>query len=119
MKLIGSKVESDIRKQLVESHQDLFFSDKKKRIRDTIFHLKPALRSAYIIKWIPEQGEDIVHILTDDHTILKLELSHIDDGQHPIWNAESLLDYKKGLRGKSSNIRLTIALELLAKDLAN
>lgn len=73
VKLIGSKMEQDIRKQLVKSNESLFKSEENKRLLEVIRSLYPEMKVAYIIDWIPEQGEDIYKLLINENIILEIE----------------------------------------------
>ncbi|MFJ5562484.1 hypothetical protein [Lysinibacillus xylanilyticus] len=74
MRLIGSKTEQDIRKQPIKYNKSLFKSEEIIRLLEVIRSLYPELKVAYIIDWIPEQGEDIYKILINENIILEIEL---------------------------------------------
>lgn len=59
VKLIESKLEQELREQLILSNESLFKNEEKKRLLKAIKSLFREMKTAYIIHWIPEQGEDI------------------------------------------------------------
>lgn len=117
MKLIGSKLEQELREQLILSHESLFKSEEKKRLLKAIRSLFPEMKTAYIIHWIPEQGEDIYKILIDDNNILEIELDRYDSHNEPIVEITTITKYIQGL-SKQNQIKLAVALDL-AKTILN
>lgn len=111
MKLIGSKTEEEIRKQLIKSNQLLFKSEEKKRLLEVIRSLYPEMNTAYIIDWIPEQGEDIYKLLINDNIIVKIELDRYNEEIEPIVESKSISEYLQGL-SKRNQIKLGVALDL-------
>jgi len=110
MKLIGSKTEKELREQLIKSHYSLF-NDKSKlgllnALKDFI-----DIKSAYIIDWIPEQGEDIYTILINTDIIVIVELDRLNLHLEPVLNTISINEFKKGL-SKIHQIKLAVAIDL-------
>ncbi|WP_409341520.1 hypothetical protein [Paenibacillus sp. MBLB4367] len=117
MKLIGSKTEKDCREQLIKAHKSLFIDKDKMRLLAVLRTCFPNMKTAYIIKWLPEQGEDIFTILINNNVIARVELDRNDLNTAPIIESEPLdKHYKKGLR-KMSQIILAVALDLANRDL--
>lgn len=114
MKLIGSKTEQDIRKQLVKSNELLFKSDENKRLLEVIRSIYPEMKTAYIIDWIPEQGEDIYKLLINDNIILVIELDRLNVEIEPIIEFKTIPQYLQGL-SKYNQIKLGVALDLAKK----
>ncbi|WP_343694020.1 hypothetical protein [Chitinophaga sp.] len=113
MKLIGSKIENELRTSLIASSQSLFNSNN-----EVIKKLKlvyPEMISAYILNWIPEQGEYIYFILINGSIIVQIEWNREDDECH-ITGTFSIPEYYKGIT-KTSKLKLTIALELATKEM--
>ncbi|MFC8689462.1 hypothetical protein [Brevibacillus porteri] len=101
MRLKGSKTELDFRQHL--------------SILLSILHENfPKLRTAYVIDWIPEQGEDIYQILVDDNAIAEIELDR-HSKTHSRIESVSVAQYKHGL-SKENQIRLAVAIDLAQKD---
>ncbi|MGD6817982.1 hypothetical protein ACQCVE_13045 [Metabacillus sp. 113a] len=118
MKLIGSKTEQDIRKQLVKSNELLFKSEENKRLLEVIRSLYPEMKVAYIIDWIPEQGEDIYKLLINENIILEIELDRYNAEIDPIIESKSITQYLQGL-SKQKQIKLGVARDLANKYLDN
>ena len=117
MKLIGSKLENHIKEALINSKQRLFSSSNDKLLLKTLSKIKPNLKTAYILYHLIEQGEDIFTIITDDKSIIEIEISRVDSSVEPICEIINFHQYKKNLRGKRGNLRLIIALYLINEDL--
>ncbi|MEB2280725.1 hypothetical protein LAV73_12025 [Lysinibacillus xylanilyticus] len=118
MKLIGSKTEHDLRKILVKSNELLFKSEENKRLLEVVRSLYPEMKVAYIIDWIPEQGEDIYKLLIDNNIILEIELDRNNAEIKPIIEFKSITQYLQGL-SKQNQIKLGVALDLASKYLDN
>ncbi|ERN52065.1 hypothetical protein [Alkalihalophilus marmarensis] len=116
MKLIGSKTEQEIREQLIKSNQLLFNSEEKKRLLEVIRYEYPELKAAYIIHWIPEQGEDIYKILINDSLIAEIELERHNYEVKPKAKTLTVPQYLKGL-SKQNQIKLAVALDLVKQEL--
>lgn len=71
----------------------------------------PELKAAYIIDWIPEQGEDIYKLLINDNIILVNELDRFNVEIEPIVESKSIPQYLQGL-SKYNQIKLGVALDL-------
>jgi len=63
IKLKASKTEEDIRRQLIGSHKSLFNDEIRSGLLSVIKRFFPQMKTAYILFWTPEQGEDIFHYL--------------------------------------------------------
>ncbi|WP_246627757.1 hypothetical protein [Paenibacillus solanacearum] len=117
IKLIGSKTEEDIRNQLLRSHKSLFQDEGRKRILSIVRTYFPEMKTAYIIAWTPDQGEDIITFLINNNIIADIEIDRIDTKIEPIIESKLLNNnYIKGLR-KIPQITLAIAIELANRDL--
>lgn len=111
MKLIGSMVEQELRTQLIGSNQSLFSSEGNQRLLNLLKTQYPKMITAYVIHWIPEQGEDLYEILINDDTVAKIELSH-DDDVAPIAESVAISQYLHRL-SKVNQIKLAVALDLV------
>lgn len=116
LKLIGSKTEAETRKQLVESHRSLFNSESKKNLRALLRVSFPWMKTAYVINWIPEQGEDIFEILIDCECIAVVEMDRINPSVGMQIEKISINTYLRGLK-KIDQIRLAVAIDLAKKDI--
>lgn len=118
MKLIGSKLEQEIKEQLNKSNQSLFKSEEKRRLLEVIRSSYPEMNTAYIVHWIPEQGEDIYKILINDNVIAEIELDRYNVEIEPIVVTKTISQYLQGL-SKQCQIKLAVALDLAKQDLKN
>lgn len=113
MKLINSKMEQEIREQLVFAHKWLFKSEKGYKIISFLKKIAGNIDSVYVLWSTPGQTEDFYGILVNQQIIMDFELPH----SYPLNDIRNLkiLDiktYKRGLKGKHDNLQLMIALEL-------
>ncbi len=112
MKLIGSKAEEDFRRELISGSK--YFSENErgtnvlKRIRMEF----PNVRTAYILNWIPEQGEEIIDVLVDDDIVVHLEVPHTFKQLAEIELSRVTLDRYERSLSKISRIKLAVALDL-------
>ncbi|WP_059173291.1 hypothetical protein [Bacillus sp. FJAT-27445] len=116
MKLIGSKTEQEIRKLLIKSNELLFKSEEERRLLEVIKSSCPEMITAYILHWIPEQGEDIYKILINDSIIAVIELDRNNFELEPKVETLTISQYLKGL-SKQNRIKLAVALDLAKQDL--
>ncbi|WP_106766551.1 hypothetical protein [Paenibacillus faecalis] len=118
MKLIGSKLEQELKEQLIKSNQSLFKSEEKRRLLEVIRSSFSEMKATYIVNWIPEQGEDIYKILINDNIIAEIELDRYSDEVEPIVEFEDVPHYLQGL-SKHNQIKLAVALDLAKQELKN
>ncbi|MFD2216428.1 hypothetical protein [Metabacillus endolithicus] len=111
MKLIGSKTEQNIREQLIKSYKYLLNDKSNKKLLSVIESTFPNMKSAYIIDWIPEQGEDIYTVLINTETITKIEISRVDTNVKPVIESISVTNFRKSL-SKIRQIKLAVAIDL-------
>jgi hypothetical protein len=116
LKLIGSKAEQEFREQLIKSHQSLFRDKERQRLLNLLKNNFPKMKTAYVIGWTPEQGEDIYRILIDKKSIAGIVIDRFDLKIEPIVEKISLSSYKQGL-SKIGQIKLAVAIDLATKDL--
>ena len=118
MKLIGSKAEQDFRKELIQSHESLFRDHEKRRMLKILSTHFPEMKTAYVLGWTPEQGEDIYRILINTDIIASIEINRSDSEIEPLIDRLKLNAYKKGL-SKIGQIKLSVAIDLAKSDLKN
>jgi len=116
VKLIGSKTEQDFRTELVNSHISLFQDLDKRRLLGILRNNFPNMKTAYIIYWTPEQGENIYSILVNVDEIAQIELDRFNSDIEPIINNISLARYRNGL-SRIGQIKLEVAIDLARLDL--
>lgn len=114
MKLLGTRLEDDIRKQLIRSYSAMFLEGESQSLLESIKRSFPGMRSAFVINWIPEQGEDIYSVLVNEDTVAIFEI--IRYSGEMISNAKkyNVKEYQRGLK-RRGRVKLTIALELASK----
>ena len=116
MKLIGSKIEKDFRAELIKSRDSLFNEKNMGKLLTVLRASDAELKTAYIIDWTPEQGEDIYRVLVNTDYIAMVELDRINPNAGPIVEKMPLSEYQQGL-SKSARIKLAVAIDLAEKGL--
>jgi len=114
MKLIGSKQEQGFRKVLEGSNIVSAQDDKTEAVLNVLRTTFGEVKSAYILDWIPEQGEDIFTILVDLDRIAKVEISKVNHSEIPLIETFNLKDFQRGL-SKIFQIKLAVAIDLAKK----
>lgn len=99
----------------MKSNQSLFGAGNDQRLFRVLKELYPQMITAYVIHWIPEQGEDFYRILVNDDIIAKIELDH-DDAIEPTVESISISQYLLGL-SRINQIQLAVALDLARTDM--
>lgn len=117
MKLRGTLTEQSFRKELQASKKHLFNDISMLRFRNTLKETIPAMKTAYTLYWIPEQGEDIITFLVDMDYVVTIELDRYDHAIAPIVSVDSIESLHTGL-SKINQIRIAVALDLAKSDLA-
>ncbi len=118
MKLIGSKVENEYRNELISSRRALFEKNEYQRLLSSLILKYPDMRTAYIMNWTPEQGEDIYRLLIDTNMIIGVEIDRYDLECLPSVEKFSFKEYERSL-SKTGRIKLSVALELAKSDIEN
>lgn len=116
MRLIGSKTEQDIRKQLIASNKSIFQEGDNLRLRVALQEEFPNMKTAYVLNWIPEQGEDIYKVLVDNFIVAEVELDRVNLSTKV--NSIPISQFKIGL-SKLNQIKLAVAIELAEKDIGS
>jgi hypothetical protein len=117
MKLRGTLTEQSFRKELLASKIHLFNDVSMRRFLNTLKETFPAMKTAYTLYWIPEQGEDIITFLVDMVYVVTIELDRYDHAITPIVNVDSIESLHKSL-SRINQIRIAVALDLAKRDLA-
>ena len=116
MRLTGSKTEYEFRDALIKSHTELFQGNSYKRLLKVLKINFPEMKTAYFIRHIPEQGEDLYTMLVNLDTIVKIEISRYSEDEKPIVEISSINDFKIGIK-RVERIKLAVALDLAKKDI--
>ena len=114
MKLVGSRIESEIRDALVEgrictSNAHL----KDTRIIEVLSIHNPDWETAYILSWVPNQDWEHYTLMCDEEAVIHVEYNNRDLSEAAQVDTESLKMYRRRLKGKPSFLTLEVALELL------
>ncbi|MBY9078843.1 hypothetical protein [Paenibacillus sp. CGMCC 1.18879] len=116
MKLRGSLTEQQYKEQLLKFHNSLFVDPSYKRLLQLLQDIYQDFKTAYILDWIPEQGEDIYTILINNKYIATIELDRYDIQTEPIIQTISMKEYQTRL-SKTNQILLAVAQALSTEDL--
>jgi hypothetical protein len=116
VRLIGSKTEQEFRDALIKSHTALFEEISYKGLLQVLKTNFPRMKTAYFIRHIPEQGEDLYTMLVDIDTIAKIEISRYSEDEKPVVEINNINDFKRGI-SKVEQIKLEVAVELAKSDI--
>ena len=108
MKLIGSKMESDFRDELLSSNNAL--QDSGSKLRQALTAAGHETKNAYVLHWTPEQLEDLYTVLIDGSYLVYVEIDKYDNSQ-PLLERNELKPYMHGL-SKMNQVRLAVAQDL-------
>ncbi|MEH6631644.1 MAG: hypothetical protein V7776_12485 [Halopseudomonas aestusnigri] len=115
MTLRGSWREEKLRGKLLAFREALFNNVEDRKMLMWLMKAYPDMYTAYLLHWIPEQGEDIYHYLINADKICIIEVSRVDPKLEPIIEDYPLEFYKKEF-GKEDRIQFEIAQELVKSD---
>ncbi|WP_271755149.1 hypothetical protein [Cohnella sp. JJ-181] len=116
MKLKGTITEQEYRKELQAWKNRLFNDESMCRFLRIIKESFPGMKTAYILYWIPEQGEDIITVLVDTHSVITIELDRFNHQIDPIIEVYPFEALLKG-RSKKHQIKIAVALDLATRDM--
>lgn len=108
MKLVGSIKEQELREELISSNRYLREGSNEK-LNDAIHRSKIDAASSYILKWIPDQAEDIYTIICLPDEIYIFEIPR-DDKEVSI-NRYHLNEYERNCQ-KNQKLKIAIAQSL-------
>lgn len=112
MKLIGSNIEAQYREELVLSRDELFKKNCAPRLLEILRKNYPNLDSAFVLHWIPEQGEDIYEVLINEDEVFTVEIPRVD-AVDCIIKTLPMNKFIDQTRSKQKKIKLAVALDLL------
>lgn len=110
MKLRNTKTELDVRKQLERSRAQ-FDDPEGSRIMDALRTVRPGLKSACVLRWTPDQGEEFFLVLADGEFIFNVEVDRVDMTAQPNVKEIAMTDYLRGL-GRMERLTLAVAQDL-------
>ena len=111
MKLIGSKMEDDFREDLIKSHEYHFSANSKSRLKQLLESKKIDVSNAYVIRWTPDQTDNLFLVLIDGSWLLRIELERYDETVEPVVDRIEIKDYLHGL-SRIDQIKLLVAQDL-------
>lgn len=103
------------RKELFRTSEQLCFGDDCSGLGIVLRDLLPGLQCAFILRWLPEQAEDIYWVLTGPIEIVKIEIPRIREGADETASLKviNLATFRKSILSREVRDRLEIALELI------
>ena len=110
MKLIGSRVEQEMREELLRANLALG-SGSYGRLIAALESENVNVSGAFVVKWIHEQAEDIYAVLVSSREVLIVEVPR-GDGQVLV-EREDLEAYKRKC-SKIQRLKIAVAEDLLA-----
>ncbi|WP_127529476.1 hypothetical protein [Paenibacillus kobensis] len=116
MKLKGTLTEKTYRDELMASKSHLFNDLSMHRFLNIIRKTFPEMKTAHVLSWTPDQGEDIISFLVDTHSVIKIELNRYDNTISPIVDVYPIEIWMKGL-SKTFQIKIAVAFEMAKNDL--
>ena len=118
MKLRGTITEQSYRRELLATKYHLFHDISMLRFLEIIRENFPAMKAAHTLYWTPEQGEDIITFLVDNHSIIIIELDRYDNEIAPIVDVYPIENFIQGY-SKTNQIKIAVALDLAKNDMGN
>jgi hypothetical protein len=76
--------------------------------------LESITRNVYVVRWIPEQGEDLYHVLVDGATVAHVEIPRRSPDREPLFVTWPVEEYRRASKAftKPERRKLELALEL-------
>ena len=112
MKLIGSRLEEEIRVCLVQGRRDLMVEGRHPELISELVRHFGRIESVFFLGHVPDQGEDSYTLLVNGDQVASCEIPRVPGGCYSPVEAVSVHHYARGLRGKHSNLTLLIARAL-------
>ena len=109
MKLIASLTDKKIKEGLISSASYVFGNPIVLAFLERLFG---QISSAYVLGHTPDQGEDFYVVLVNGSAIAKYEISRSSNAEPENLVSISVDEYRKSLRGRQSQLKLSIAIEL-------
>ncbi|NIX76251.1 hypothetical protein [Microvirga terricola] len=123
MKLIGSRMEREIEAQLRASQSSLLNDPDQQLLRTLLTRTFGDLRSAMVVGWTPDQGEDFYSILVNGSAFACFEVPREPEAVLDLAAIEVKVihpvDWKKHLRGKPNNLTYLIAMKIARETLGS
>ena len=115
IKLRGTRTEEELRKTLLNAMLDIDGDDSESPLKQILESEFKELKSACVLGWTPEQGEDFYFVLVNAKSLCLVEIDKITNEALNITHT-SLKDYQHKL-SKTEKIRFAIAMDLSMKEI--
>jgi hypothetical protein len=112
MRLIGSLTEDDLREQLSASNASLREGGGSPALRAALIACGVDPTTAFVLDWIPEQGEDIYTVLDGTRRVLTVELPRGEAGGPSGVKAVPFADFRASIARGSRRRRLQFAVAM-------
>lgn len=103
------------RKELLRTSDQLCFGDGRGGLGVALRDLFPGLQCAFILRWLPEQVEDIYWVLTGPIEMVKIEIPRIlENADEPAsLKVIDLATFRKSILSREVRDRLEVEIELI------
>jgi hypothetical protein len=101
--------------QLEKSREQLLSGDSASDlVRVLRRKLQSITRNIYVLRWVPEQAEDLYDVLVDGVTVARVEIPRATPGQETAFESWTLEEYRRNRKDltKPERRKLELALEL-------
>mgnify|MGYP003576315423 CR=1 FL=1 len=115
MKLIGSNSERQYRDELIVSRDGIFKKNSAPRLLETLRENYPGLTSAFVLHWIPEQGEDIYEVLINEHEVFLVEIPR-DGMTDCVAKTLPMNEFLERTHSRQKKIKIAVAIDLIKSD---
>lgn len=107
-------VDEKLKEELLGAKDALFSGEENAVLLEVLRSCFPAINLAFVLDWVPEQGEDIYWVLVDNSRVAMIEIPRSTNKtpEYPLIEVQSIDDYKTRL-SKTARRKLIAALELI------
>lgn len=104
-----------VREELLRTSDQLCSEADRSGLGIALRNLLPGLQRAFILRWLPEQAEDIYWVLTGPIEIVKIEIPRIraNTDEPASLQIIDLVTFRKGVLSREVSERLEVALDLI------
>jgi hypothetical protein len=109
--------DSDVRRALMHSNRVLMEGQTNRRLLEALLTEFGSVEKAFVIDWIPEQGEDIYTVAVPPGTIATVEIPRDESLIVPIIEKIPFDQYRRDSKRMTKEIRrkLSVVRDLLAQ----
>ncbi len=111
MRLRGSKAESDLRTEILDATRSLLDDRSRQGLLEALAARMAGFRTAHVLCVIPDQEDDVVLILVDGRTVVRIVRDR-PSGRASVEWAIPREEYARTLKGRPSHLRLAVAIDL-------